>query len=57
MNYIVDELNKTQLELFKAFIQCFEDESYNIDKFLLWLIKNRNVEKSVFLHDHNQIKE
>ena len=52
----VKNLNDTQKEIYNAFIQCFENESYNIDKFLLWVVKRVNVEQSIFLHEHNQIK-
>ena len=51
------ELNESQRNIYNAFIQCFEDKGYHIDKFLFWIIKNVNVEQSVFLHNHNQIPQ
>ncbi len=44
-------LNDSQKEVYNAFIQCFEDETYNIDKFLIWLVRNRDVKQSIYLYN------
>ena len=52
---MLSELNDNQKKIYQAFTQCFMDESFHIDKFLLWVVKEMNVEQSIFLREHNQV--
>jgi len=38
---------------YQAVSQCKQEFTMNIDKLLLWVIKNKNVEQSMFLNEHN----
>ncbi|MEE9571529.1 MAG: hypothetical protein V3W20_00605 [Candidatus Neomarinimicrobiota bacterium] len=48
------ELSDSQKEIYNAFVQYFDGGSYNIDGFLLWIVRNRNVEQSIYLNKYNQ---
>ena len=46
-----------QFQCLGALVQCFEKESVNVDKFLIWMIKKYGRGQSLFLHQINKGNE